>query len=1190
MRRILKLSLFALLLVFAAMAQNTGRISGSVRDASGAAIPGTSVNLFVAGGSSPIATTTTNHEGFFQLNGVRAINHDISLEAKGFQKQMLRGIKVDAGQELSLPPLSLEVSTQTEVVEVAAVVQGVQTANAEVATTVTNEQVRRLPQLNRSPLALITSQAGVTYNNRSNTSINGMRPSFTNVTIDGINIQDNFIRSNGLDFLPNMLLMDQVAEMTISTSNTTAADGNGASQVKFVTPSGTNDYHGSVYWYNRNNIAAANTWFGNKNGTKRPFLNQNQVGGSLSGKVIKDKLFFYGNYELFRLRQQSNATRTILTDSARNGILRYRDTAGVIREANVLQAVGANADSVMKQIISQIPGAENINRTDIGDGLNTGGYQFNIRNNRTRDNVTSKVDYVASTKHVFSWTYLWNRDIVDRTDSTIATDYSKVPKVQNSGAVTGTQVTWRWSPAATFTNETRGGFNLTPASFLTDESFGSAIFTLPLVNNPVNTFRAQGRQTDTYNFQNNSNWFKSKHSVAFGFQFQKINTDPYNDAGNIPVYAMGISAANPNGLSGANIPGLRSTDVAIANGLLSLHAGYLSAGDQTFNATSIDSGFVNGATNLRKFRMNNFAFYVNDTWRMSQKLTLTLGVRWETYTRVTEKNGLALLPRLENGNYIQTLMNPNGVLDFAGNVLNRPFYGNDLNNFGPNVGIAYQPFGGNKTVIRAGFSTQYPNDDFLASIRNNVNTNDGLAQGVSVTNLTSVASNPTRVPTPTFQVPRTFAQNYAANSSSAFGMPDPNLRTPYVMQWNFGIQHELARGVLDVRYVGNRAVKQYRAFDFNQVLVRQDELPGYFDDFMRAYNNGILALNTTGAFRPAYNASIPGSQPLPFFNQLPSGGLLTNSTIIGLIQRGEAGNLASTYQTNGLNGPFSFFRNPNALGVNTMSNYSTAAYHGLQVDYRRTFRAGVQVQANYTYSKVMSDASGDGQTRFEPFLDMRNPGIERGRVPFDLTHAFKMNGVWDLPFGRGQKFNVQNPVLNQIFGGWTVSGLLTLQSGNPFSITSGRGTLNRTARSANNTAVSLLNKSQLDEIVTLRMTPNGPYYVAASALGSDGRAVAPDGRAAFDGQAFYNPAPGSIGTLQRNYFSGPRFFNIDMAVLKAFPITETQRIEFRSEWFNFSNTPSFYFNGGDINSTTFGRITDTASSRRIIQFGLYYRF
>jgi hypothetical protein len=169
------LAMTAALTVSMLSAQGTGQISGRVLDASGAAIPGTSIQLFVQGGATPIAVQETNQEGLFQFVGVRPINYDLAVEAKGFQKQILRGIKVDAGLTLALPPLTLEVSTQAEVVEVTAEVQGVQTSNAEIATSVTNEQIRRLPQLNRSPLALITTQAGVNSNNRSNTTINGMR-------------------------------------------------------------------------------------------------------------------------------------------------------------------------------------------------------------------------------------------------------------------------------------------------------------------------------------------------------------------------------------------------------------------------------------------------------------------------------------------------------------------------------------------------------------------------------------------------------------------------------------------------------------------------------------------------------------------------------------------------------------------------------------------------------------------------------------------------------------------------------------------------------------------------------------------------------------------------------------------------------------------------------------------------------
>ncbi len=183
--------------------------------------------------------------------------YDLHVEMSGFRKTILRQVKVDPGVELAVQPIQLELSAVAEVVEVHAQATGVQTANAEISVTVTNLQITRLPSLNRSPLAFIAIQAGVGGNGRTNTTINGLRPSFANVTIDGVNIQDNFIRTNTLDFQPNMLQLDQVAEFTLSTSNTNASLGNGAGQLSFVTPSGTNNLKENVRWFNRNNVASA---------------------------------------------------------------------------------------------------------------------------------------------------------------------------------------------------------------------------------------------------------------------------------------------------------------------------------------------------------------------------------------------------------------------------------------------------------------------------------------------------------------------------------------------------------------------------------------------------------------------------------------------------------------------------------------------------------------------------------------------------------------------------------------------------------------------------------------------------------------------------------------------------------------------------------------------------------------------
>lgn len=657
-----------------ATAQVAGRLSGSVVDPSGAPIPNATVRLLLEGGAAAVVASTSNGEGLFLFPSIRPETYDVIVEANGFRKNAVRRVKITASQETPLGAVKLELGAVTEVVEVSALSQVVQTTNAEVASTITNEQLRRLPTINRSPIALLLTQAGVTTNNRSATTINGLRVSFVNVTLDGINIQDNFIRTNGVDFQPNLLLLDQVAEVNVGISNNNLSQGGGSAQINFVTPSGTNQYHGSLLWTNRNNALAANTWFNNRDRIARPFLNQNQFGGSLGGYVIKDKLFFYTNYEGLRLRQQSSANRTILSPDARNGIYTYF-AAGQTRKVNVLQAAGLTVDPAAKALIDAVPSADKINNFRLGDSSeallrNTAGYSFLVRNNRTRDNVTGKLDYYLNNTNNFSGTYTWNRDILDRPDQ--SNDYSLVPKVGNDSAPRLLSLTWRWTPAPTTTNELRGGFNRTTAPFATSETFPSAIAAGLIYSNPLNTFRAQGRETNTYNLQDNATTVKGKHTLQYGFQFQKLIVAPYNDAGITPVYTLGISANSPFGLNSNQLPGISAADLTGANNLLANVAGLLSASTQTFNVTSRDSGYVNGATNLRNFRQSNWSLYAQDSWKVTQRLSLILGMRYEFYTRVDERDALFLLPQDVTAGNARSILLGNPTYDFAGSAVGRP--------------------------------------------------------------------------------------------------------------------------------------------------------------------------------------------------------------------------------------------------------------------------------------------------------------------------------------------------------------------------------------------------------------------------------------------------------------------------------------------------------------------------------------
>jgi hypothetical protein len=482
--------------------------------------------------------------------------------------------------------------------------------------------------------------------------------------------------------------------------------------------------------------------------------------------------------------------------------------------------------------------------------------------------------------------------------------------------------------------------------------------------------------------------------------------------------------------------------------------------------------------------------------------------------------------------------------------------------------------------------------------------NSGLQSIAAETGLSGrVSSDLQPIPLPVYQVPVTVAQNYATNSQNTVGMIDPTLHRPYVQQYSIGIQHEFVHTVLEARYVGNHVVGAYRSFDYNQVNINAG---GFLQDFLRAQSNGLLALKQTGTFNPAFNASIAGSQRLAVFPTMPGGGQLTNATNRQLIQTGQVADLATTYQVNGQNGNINFFANPNALGTDVLTNYSQSTYNALQVEVRHRTHSGLSFEANYTFSKVLSDADGDSQSRIQHFLDINNAKLDRSRASFDLTHMIKADGFYQLPFGKGHRLHFRP--LDRVIGGWTYGAIMSWQSGSPFSILSEYGTFNRSSggRSYYNGADTSVSGSALFNVVKYQMTGNGPMFVVPSAINTaDGTGAVNPGETPFKGEVFFNPPAGTIGTLQKRMFSGPWTFNIDMSVNKEIVIREGHTLEFQMLAINALNHATFFPGGpsttqaGDygayegnqmINSPTFGLLTQMFYLPRIVQFGLHYRF
>jgi hypothetical protein len=1176
-----------------------GRLTGSIIDPSGAAVPNAVVNIYLPGGKTPVLTMKTTSAGIFDFTSVRPDTYRLEVVATGFTSVAQHEVVIDPVRQTTLPPIQLSVQSATQTIDVVGSVATVDTSSVEVNSTVSQSQVLNLPVLDRQINNLFYTQPGVNNNGSADTSINGIRAQNTNVTLDGINIQDNFIRISGLDYLPNKLTIAEVQELTISTSNANTAIGGNASAISLSSPSGTNALHGSAYWYNRNSAVSANDWFNNTDGVARPFLNLNQFGGTFGGPIKRDKLFFYTAYETYDYHSTTPETTTILTPAARQGIFTYRTNGnGPIQTYNVLQNPGIGLasvplDKVAAGLLSQVP--VTANSTQVGDGLNTTGYQFNARSNERRDSIEGRMDYNLSTKNVFSGTFRWNRDNDDRPD--VFTGFSAVPPVSNQNKAYLFAGSWRWTPSSNLTNELRGGGNLATAPFNVAGNLPPTLITGTIFTDPQSTFLPQGRTTHTYNLQDNASWVHGNHSVSFGFQTQQVRVVPYNYVGIVPTYTLGVYSDNqPYGYGTGDIPGANAVDTNTANLLLGTLGGFVQSATQNYNVTSQTSGFVPGAPSTQHLSFNSYALYVSDSWKLRHNLTAVVGLRYDYFPAVAEQNGLLIQPQLIGNNPQATLLS-NASLTFQGQHL----YNSQKDNFAPNIGLVWSPLGDQKLVIRGGYSITYAQDDILEAVLTAATANSGLTGNSGITNASGVISAPPALTTPAFQIPISTQQNFInTGGNNVEGLISPNLKTPYVQQWNVAVEKQWKGVILDAGYVGNHAVGLLRQIDYNQINVFQST---FLQDFKSAYNNGILSLNAGKGFNPAFSATIPGSVALPFFNTLPSGGALTNSTVRSDILSQQVGNLGQFYQQNNIlpaNQPnFSFFPNPLTLYSSLLSNFSQSSYNGLQLQARRRTASGIQFQVSYVFSKTFSDTSVE--RGLDALLNNSSPAIERARAPWDLTQAFKLNHYIPIPAGKGHIVSMRG--LNWLLGDWALSGFVTIQSGAPVSILSARGTLNRSARSGENTVNTTDTLSQLQSISGLFMTGNGPYYISPSAISANGTGVAPDGSAPFAGQVFSNPGAGTVGTLQRRLLSGPWFKNYDMAIQKAIKITERQHIDFRADFYNLLNHPNFFAGTGaqnspatqNINATNFGKIVDQFYAAdgvgpRLLQFGLYYRF
>jgi hypothetical protein len=1263
MKRLLILLAFVTLLSSISSGQVLrGRIDGTVRDPQEQVVPNAKITVKNLGTGSNVTVNSTD-DGTFTVPELQPGNYVITAELQGFKTSYVEGIVVQVASVTSVV-IRLELGTVSEQVTVSAddVEATINTSNAEVGEVVDRQRILELPLDGRNPFELTALQAGVQTKpsadgDASKFSINGNRTVANNLTVDGINANDNFLKTPAnvtLSVIP--VSVESIGEFRVITSLPSAEFGRGTAQINAVTASGTNQFRGSVFEYHRNTVFNANNTFNNTSGLDREPLIRNQFGGRLGGPIIKDRTHFFGSYEGKRESRGFSRNRLVYTQEALTGIFRYlknvpttpanvaaapgsapagtastqsgtcRATAGgtpprvVIPNGwicvqNVLALGNRNGQPIDPTIRDILAIAPLPNNFEIGDGLNTGGFRFNSMVSLPTDQFSGRLDHRFNNKHSFEATFNYGNILFDG-------DYinSGEPVFPNSNNRTrktvgrGTQGTLRSALTSTLINEFRVGAQFSSLNFGNTADFARGYqFDFGDITDPEIDFEGSGRDLRVFQITDNVTWIRGNHTFKTGIEVRKPWVRRFTRDGTIPTLEFGTG--NTTGFSQANhFAGSSAEEYVDARELANALTGAISSITQVFNVVDADTlEVIPFAPEVRTYSNWETNLYFQDSWKVSPRLALNLGLRYELNTSPRELNNLGLVPTNGSAGLYGVSGDGNlfmpGTLTGSSPILDRPangkLFNTDYDNFAPVVGFAWSPFKNINASIRGGYRISYFQGSFN-TIDGTLDDNEGLILTVERTQSSGYLRDgfaPIATPTTTLPAPQSI-QTASTVDIRAF---DEDIKTPYIHDFNFGVQWEILKNTaLEVRYVGNRGRKLYRGYDVNEVnifAVDPNTGQSFLDAFRIAQNNLALSRAAGLGDNFGYNSNVVGSQVNPlfdvFFGPVPSE--FSNPNYITRIDQNAAGELADYFSRvrgtiaghPGRGWPFfeavargqvplNFLRaNPDVRGAQLFTNGSTSAYDSLQIELTRRLRSGLRFQASYVFAKGLSDFTGStGDTN--SFLTLRDTRREYSQ--YTNTHQFLANALYQLPFGRGRKYLNGNGWASHLVSGWQMGTIFKYTSGDPLSITSGRGTYNRNDRSASNTVdiAGGLNREQIQALAGIRSTSSGVFYFDPD--------LAPGSTSDPSNVVFLNPQAGTIGALGLSSVIGPRYMNVDFSTLKRTRITETMNVEFRAEIFNLFNTVNYDNPDLEVNSPSFGRIINIVGRPRFMQFAIRLNF
>lgn len=1243
-----------LLLLFPALgsAQERSGVTGIVTDTTGAVIAGANVTLTDTKTSREQATTTDDNGAYRFVQMAPGQGYKLTFSGPGFQTLILENVALGVGIT-ETHNAQLKAGGVTESVTVTD--QGgatLNTTDATVGNVIEERRLRDLPiQIRNSPASLLGLQPGVVGNNVGAAggnrigSVTGARADQGNITIDGIDAND---QATGQAFATvGNAPIDAIQEFRGITTNPTSAEGRSSgAQIELVTKGGTNEFHGNVREYNRTAKTAANSFFNNRAGVRRPQLTRNQFGGSIGGPIMKDKLFFFFDYEGRRDAQGVSYLRVVPLAHLRGGSVGYlNNTAGCATNARLNTTPACITIATPAQVAARDPqgiGASPAllafinsryplpNDFTAGNGINTGGFRFNAPSKRKDNTYTNRIDWNATDKQkVFG---RWNvaRRIQTDTVNTVAAQFPGDPE---PGQIIVKDYAWvvghTWVLSSNIVNQTTVGVtrsglafpnNFEPA-FPQTFTFGAGL------SAPYATISDQDRYVTVPTIRDDLTWTKGSHNLSFGTQIKPIDSKSglTNDF-NFVTIGLGGTLANLNSSAATLRPatiGAGATRQASWDSPFTFILGRTASVQTGYNYNVNGTAFAPGTGKQRQFKYNEYEFYAQDNWRVRSDLTITAGVRWQYYSAPYEKNGFQACNDVDfRALYdLRVRNNANGI---AGDTVEpflrydlcgkgngqRGYYEPDLNNWAPRLSFAWNPsfkdgilgkiFGDRKTVVRGGGSVVYDRvggaitfiqdqvsylfDNSATTLPGGVPAATALLtnprfNGITNTPIVNVAPVITRPFTPfvTGGVP-------TGNATGEFNYAvDQQFRIPYAIQYSFGFQRELPGNfLLEMTYVGRQARKLFTQADASQVLNFRDNASGQF--MFTAFNNmqaGSAAAQpwlenqVTPAVLANYGANCVGTGAL-FGVPVANCTQLMNAFFGGtgnLIDIGDTADLIQAMYANGflranvgISGQFS----TNVY----ISNQGSSTYNGMLVSLRKRFSQGFQFDFNYTLSNSIDNQSSITNTVTGGLVcDLTNLRVCRGPSDFDIRHLVNVNGIWELPFGRGKMFGGNaNGLVDAIIGGWEVTGIFTARSGLSFGTTTGSFPV---GFNFNSPAVVTGNRSALQGSVSNQTNGTINFFAnPATAL------------AALD-----YPTHGQIGN--RNFLKGPGYWSTDIAVLKNFklPWSENQRIQIRWEMYNALNHNSFALPGSMlISSGAFGQITASSSVPREMQFAFRFEF